>query len=243
MRPSLSGEEGGGVLRFYYSADWQAKNLNVPNVLVSASMILDRPTTADNPPSDMSSVMVDCGAFSDKQLSILEYKTIVALLKEKGWPVDYVATQDVIGDWQKTAEQGINCFTTDIEATWMPVLQGPSLNRYLLCLGQYQDMDIEADLWAVGGLKLLSRDMKRRTLSAVSKLVPRVHGFGLTLKDLEDPVIWSSIWSTDSGTWKFGRNGMPNTNQEKFENLRLFCRRLELLEDSYSSQTILDTPP
>ena len=223
---------------FYYCQDW-GTFLDVPNILLSYGVVL-YPNGRIRPFdfSHAEKIFLDCGAYTLRntfsKFPIDRYIEWIRSFDQS--MITHAATVDIIGDFIETVKSGLECMESDSSIPWVPVLQGSTIREYAECVRLYEKagIDLSDRLVAVGGLKMKRSRMIRKLLSSLSHL--KIHAFGLTLTNLRNPVIWNSVHSTDSGTWK----GRPDTTQEKYLNLEKFKTKLEGLRFDYECQTKLE---
>ena len=227
-------------MRFYYSADWTMKHLHEPNILLSFGTIYNKGTIRKTEISRRCrSLFLDNGAYSmrlgDYPFEAF-YDWVYSLLPHL--PVDYVATVDRFGDMETTIKFTEKCMSDNPKIPWLPVVQGASVKEYVDCCKDYIDTGIVEDHIAVGGLKGMSKHLKRRVLNSILDEMGHleIHGFGINLMDLRDPVIYHSLTSADSASWK----RRPQTNEEKYNNLEIFKRDLKNIQELHASQQTLE---
>lgn len=222
---------------FYYTQDWGTV-LDVPNILLSYGVALHPNGKMKKYNLDHAeSVFLDCGAYTLRN-KFTKYPTAHYIKWIKTFQNDnleYVATVDIIGDYEGTVRAGVECLESDDTIPWVPVLQGVSVEDYSKCADLYkkEGIDLSNRLVAVGGLKKRKSVVIRCILDSLKDY--KVHAFGLTLTNLKDPNIWYNVFSTDSGTWK----QRPSTTKQKYQQLEKFKKDLDLLTHDYDAQTVL----
>jgi len=225
------------VFDFYYCQDW-GTFLEVPNILLSYGVAYHKGKirSFNRELENADKIFLDCGAYTLRNTfvnyPIAEYIEWINAFK---FDITYAATVDIIGDYENTVRSSIECMKSDSSISWVPVLQGRTVKEYLECARLYEDSGIILTdrLVAVGGLKQRDHLFIRRVLNSLNHL--KLHAFGLTLSNLNDPNIWNSVFSTDTGTWK----QRPFTTAEKYRQLEHFKLKLEILMKNYEYQTTL----
>lgn len=239
---------------YYIASDWQPHNLNVEHILISAATLYNKKGKMTCPKfhEKTKSIFLDSGGYSfiktynEYPISISDYIDLAHSITEYA-PLNHVATMDYFGSLELTIKLSLQCIEKDNSISWSPVIQGSTPYEYLNCLEAYQDKGIKANLWSVGGLKGQSISFIRKVLVNINKRVPKLHAFGLTLQQINDPIIWHNCHSADSTAWQFSYHssgiysGRPRTTKEKYKNLNLFIKRLEAIFHNHQAQTKLNT--
>lgn len=125
-----------------------------------------------------------------------------------------------------TIENAKECLTFD--APWMMVVQGYHQDEYRYCCQRIRDEGLETEHLAIGTLCCRKKiNEARRIITLIRREFPsaKLHGFGIDLRFLRDPIIRNSLWSSDTQAWKW--NG-PETMQLDSGYFKPSCQAIKL---------------
>lgn len=138
-----------------------------------------------------------------------------------------------------TISNAKECLT--FEAPWIMVVQGYHQDEYQYCCERIKDEGLETEHLAIGTLCCRKKiNETRRIIRLVRREFPnaKLHGFGIDLRFLKDPIIRSSLWSSDTQAWKW--NGpvtmqkdsgffKPSCQAIKLENFRTYSKSVDAI--------------
>lgn len=211
--------------RFYLSLAsssqrFAAKTLNYPYILVNYMTRMNRP-----PDYRYEGLFIDSGGFSSSLKSggytrtDDEYLQHVEELQPDYYALrDYPCEPELLQTHNRTVEMH-QALTVDhhlklldkiddyqISGSWVPVLQGWTLEEYLDCIDLFKEHGLLSDYVAIGSVcRRGSQDEIRKIISVVKHQLGgrRLHAFGLNLGVLRDPHLWGCVYSVDSGAFDY----------------------------------------
>ncbi len=137
---------------------------------------------------------------------------------------------------ERTIENGIKCLDLD-GVNWVMVIQGYTVDEYLYAIDRIREQGLLTDVMAIGTLcTRRSISAAREAILAIRKALPgwvKLHGFGVDLRFLRNPVIFHALYSTDTGAWK---GFMPMKEIEKLQYLEQYKMKLSAVMDFHSRQ-------
>lgn len=250
--------------QFYFVADWGARHyLHVPNVMLSGGSIwtpkgkkfsLSRTVLPDT----VERIILDSGCFSffsryaEYPFELQTFLDLAYHVREQS-PLYRVVTLDYPCEPEinrkqhstneeriaRTVERAIECIDADSSLSWLPVIQGYSIQEYLACIDLYREQGVESEFWAIGsicsrkGQPYKVREIICRIKEALGDV--RLHAFGLSLLYLQDPQIFGALFSSDSAAWNWGAYTMA----VKPEMIRRYQAKVDRILSGASHQTTL----
>jgi len=240
--------------------------LITPNVMISAGSTYHPKKkgfalSRTNLPDDTTKkLFLDSGGFSllsqyaDYPFSIEEYIQLAHYIKDNNLltliaTMDYPCESEINRTQlhtneeriQKTVDNAVACYDADISLPWVPVIQGYTIDEYLTCLDLYYESGIESFYWAIGSIcsrKGHNLQMRNIVVTIAKRLEPecKLHAFGLGIKFLYDPQIFSNIYSSDSAAWNY----RAVSREQKPQMIEDYVKRLNDLQESFAGQEILE---
>jgi len=119
------------------------------------------------------------------------------------------------------------------------VVQGYRQDEYQYCCDRIKDEGLETEHLAIGTLCCRKKiNEARRIIRLVHREFPnaKLHGFGIDLRFLKDPIIRTCLWSSDTQAWKWnGPETMqknsgyfkPSSEAIKLENFTTYSKRVD----------------
>jgi hypothetical protein len=258
-------------MKFFYGCDGSGADRKmlggyVPYVLISACRLWAGKKFRSWVGPRRDELFLDSGGFSffshyqEYPFSIEQYvelarrenATYIATLDYPCEPLVFRADGD---DNYKRIERSVKnaakCLDSCSDLNWVTVIQGYSLSEYRYCVQRLKDEDLLTDIMAVGSLCVRKKSSEvRRVLSTIAKLLPgtRLHGFGIDMRMLRDPVIRRLLYSTDSLAWHFKSKEFRDadfkcfrcpTEADKLHNLEIYAEKIQKLIERDKNQTYL----
>ena len=246
---------------FYFVADYTSRfYLDVDNILFSASTsFLKSKKWHDWTGLDPQKTFIDSGGYSffrrwgEYPFSIAKYIEFIYILKDDNmYPItlcairDYPCEPDINRSQistnkeriQKTVSNAVECFQADGNLPWIPVIQGYTIEEYLSCIQLYEDVGIPLDYIAVGSLCSRKGNLHeiRKILTTIKQRTgAKLHSFGLSLVYLKDPIIFNTLYSSDSAAWNY----RVFSHDDKQEAVRTYQTKLSLLSNNHIQETLV----
>jgi hypothetical protein len=240
--------------------------LTTPNVMISAGSTYHPKKkkfdlSRTNLPKDTTKkLFLDSGGFSllsqypDYPFTLNQYLELAYYIKDNNL-LTLIATMDYPCEAeinrtqlhsneeriQKTIDNTIKCYDVDSSLPWVPVIQGYTIDEYLACIDLYYEVGIESLYWAIGSI--CSRKghylQMRNIIVTIAKRLEtecKLHAFGLGVKFLYDPQIFSNIYSSDSAAWNY----RAISREQKPQMIEDYLQRITSLQESFAGQEILE---
>lgn len=205
--------------------------------------------------SKYEELFLDSGGFSffyrsgDYPFSIEDYVELARYLN-----ADYVAIMDYPCEPDVVRIEGLASNIERIEAiitnahklmkyedvNWVMVLQGYLIEEYMYAVERIKEEGLTTDLIAIGSLCLRKKRSKIYEVIKVARyLNTKLHGFGIDIRALRYLPIFASLYSVDTGAWRFssirskGKQMYPLTREEKLLNLKRYREIVDNLLSEY----------
>ena len=236
---------------FYFVADYTSRYyLDVPNILLSASTsYLQNKKWHNWQGLTPERVFIDSGGYSffrkwgDYPFSLEKYFEFIDIITEL-YPVELVAIRDYPCEptinrkdistnkerIQKTVSNAVECIESKEDYPWIPVIQGYTLDEYLYCINLYEEVGISLAYSAIGSICSRKGNIHtiRRIISEIAQRTKgKIHAFGLSLVYLQDPIIFNTLYSSDSAAWNY----YVSNHNEKQQAVYDYQKKLSLLFD------------
>jgi len=244
---------------FYFVADYTSRYyLNVENILLSAgTSYLKNKKWHNWKGLSPERVFIDSGGYSffrkwgEYPFSLEKYLEFVDIISDL-YPLELVAIRDYPCEpdinrqhiltnkerIEKTVSNAVECFQSEGNYPWIPVIQGYTIEEYLYCVDLYKDVGIPLDYIAIGSIcsrKGNLHTIRRIIRSIYERTKAKIHAFGLSLVYLKDPIIFNLLFSSDSAAWNY----FVSKHEEKHQAVIDYKQKLSRLFCTTKQETLI----
>lgn len=164
----------------------------------------------------------------------LAFAAIMDYACERGVDRSVLATNQARID--ATIANEIACRAADPDLPWLPVLQGNTLDERAYDIERRRAIGLlPSDYAGIGSVCGRGARAARQVVRFYDSVLPgvKLHGFGMHIGALDDPVVMGALRSWDSYSWTWARGARkeraPEYLKQADENYSAYARRLAAL--------------
>jgi len=246
------------------------KKIDWPYVLISAATLwTGKRFKPFRPHENVREVFLDSGGFSFFYRSgDYEFYPAQFIRLARRINADYVAVMDYPCEpdvnrsklrtnyerIDRTIKNAIKLMDLADDINWVMVVQGYKPEEYLYAIDRIKEQGLITPHMAIGSL-CVRKSIKaaREVITLVRKNLPnrvKLHGFGVDLRFLRDPVIFHSLYSTDTAAWKWNNRAhwepdwkpvgiLPKNDADKLRNFEKYKQKVLAVLEFHSAQKSL----